>query len=354
MSQFRRNYLPSQTQPWAREVQQRVVKLESSLRTEFVNNRTRDDQLASSYNRLDSAFVDLRVQQDSLQAVVDNIYTPGTEQINGAKLANGTVGASKIVANSITSNQIAADTITTNEISSNYVYAGTISANQINAGTLSADRIFGGTISGNNVNVINLSANSITTGSFSADRISGGTITASNISGVTISGVSITGSNFLSGGNVEVPFGTIFGADINADDYRGRRHSQVGNTTTSSFAGNVFINSSGFMFRSTNTSSQEAKENIAPYVFDTKSFLAVSPVTFNYKTEAVFNPEEANIKQLGFIVEDFESAGLGEFLTIPANEVDKYKGLRYDKLYMLLHKSVQDINNRLETLENNG
>jgi len=106
------------------------------------------------------------------------------------------------------------------------------------------------------------------------------------------------------------------------------------------------------MFRDPSISSKEAKENIQEYAFDTEAFISVNPVTFYYKEGVFSNPVEPQIKQLGFLLEDFEDIGLGEHLVIPANEVDKYKGLRYDKLYMFLHKTVQELNERVKAMEN--
>jgi len=329
---FSRNYLSAQSQPWAREVQKRVANLETAFRSAEVNNTTRDDQLAASFRRLDATFLETQqaaadAQQaasDALDAIngLTGLGTPGGDyEVDGANLVVG----------SVTATQIDAD----------YVYAGEISANQITAGTIDASEI----------TVTNLNASNITTGSLTADRISGGTIDASDISGVNISGVSISASDFTSGGIVDVA--QIDCGIIQVDqDLQALRNSFVANNTTTSFNGNLFINSSGTMFRNPTISSIEAKENITEFTFDTDAFMSVNPVTFNYKREAVRTDEEAQTTSLGFILENFEDIGLGEHLVIPANEVDKYKGLRYDKLYMFLHKSVQELNERVKELEN--
>ena len=65
---FRKNYLPRQSQAWARELQSRIEQLEQQTITNEINNRTRDDQLQSSYNRLDAAFSLLASQQSTLAA----------------------------------------------------------------------------------------------------------------------------------------------------------------------------------------------------------------------------------------------------------------------------------------------
>lgn len=65
---FRKNFLPRQSQAWARELQSRIEQLERQVVSNEINNRTRDDQLQSSYNRLDAAFGQLASQQSSLEA----------------------------------------------------------------------------------------------------------------------------------------------------------------------------------------------------------------------------------------------------------------------------------------------
>lgn len=324
---FNKNYLPAQSQLWAREVQKRIENTETAFRSAEVNNTTRDDQLASSFRQVQTAANDakeaadtaLTASETALSAIsgLTGLGEPGSEyDVNGANLVVG----------SVTATQIDAD----------YVYAGSISANQIDAGTLSANFISGGTID--------------------ASDISGVNITGTNISGGTIDGAYITGVIIETGGEVsaaEVNCAVLYANQtIEANGgYLGTVNTTIANNTTASFAGNVFINTSGNMFRSTTTSSREAKENIQAYSFDTDAFISVDPVTFNYKKEAVLNEEEADINQLGFILEDFEDAGVAEHLVIPANEMDQYKGLRYDKLYMMLHKVVQEQDKTIKALE---
>jgi len=315
---FRRNYLPRQTQAWAREVQSRIQGLEQDLTRDSINNRTRDDQLQASYNRLDLAFVDLASKQSTLEAQQIQINTAlqdSTQALQDADTALQTA---------VTANNTA--------ISAN---STAITANS-NALAALQDVVDLGSPGGPTVNAANLTA---------------GTITAVNISGVNISGVSISASDFTSGGIVDVS--QIDCGIIQVDqDLQALTNTFVANNTTTSFNGNLFINSSGTMFRNPTISSIEAKENVTEFTFDTDAFISVNPVTFNYKREAVRTDEEAQTTSLGFILEDFEGIGLSEFLTIPTNEIDQYKGLRYDKLYMFLHKSVQEINERLKALEN--
>lgn len=102
MPLFRKNYLPSQSQQWVREIEQRILSMESSLRSEFVNNRTRDDQLLSSYNRLDKAFQDLAAQQSTLaaqQVTLGEVIEDVSDAAEAAALAATAAGNAATTAN---------------------------------------------------------------------------------------------------------------------------------------------------------------------------------------------------------------------------------------------------------------
>jgi hypothetical protein len=114
-------------------------------------------------------------------------------------------------------------------------------------------------------------------------------------------------------------------------------------------ATNMFIASNGNIARTTTTSSREAKQDIASLEFDSEAFMSISPVTFKYKDGIITEGE--NPEQPGFIAEDFVDAGLEEFLVTPADENNPYMSLRYDKLYMFLHKVVKDQQQTIKTLE---
>jgi hypothetical protein len=335
MARFKRNYLPSQSRPWAKQLEDAIDSSERSFKTLDVNNRSKDEQFSASLSRLDGAVLDARAASELADSAQDAAIAANTL----ATTANGNAIAANSAASSANSLAIQANADATEAI--NKVVGFSTSGGS----TINADNISGGTISG--------------------DFINGGTISGNIISGGTISGITISASTFVSGGVVDCA--EINTANIYANQtieanggYLGNINTTIANSTTSSFAGNVFINTSGSMFRSTSTSSREAKENILSYEFDTDAFIGVNPVTFNYKLDAVQSQEETEINQLGFILEDFEDAGVGEHLVIPANEVDQYKGLRYDKLYMMLHKVVQaqdetikNLTARIEALESN-
>ena len=345
MARFKRNYLPSQSRPWAKQLEDAIDSTERSFKTLDVNNRSKDEQFSASLSRLDGAVLEARAASELADAA-QNVAIGAVEDAADAN-------ALAIEANG---NATAANTAATQ--------ANTAASNANTAAILAYDTVIGLSESGGTT----INADNISGGTISGDFINGGSISGNVISGGSISGVNITAFD-----SIETPFGHVFATDIYASDtlrtdgtvsagqyYVGNRNVTIGNTTTSSFAGNCFVNSSGSMFRSTSTSSREAKENIVSYEFDTNAFIAVNPVTFNYKLDAVQTEEETEISQLGFILEDFEDAGVGEHLIIPANEVDTYKGLRYEKLYMMLHKVVQaqdetikNLTARIEALESN-
>lgn len=345
-----KNYLSSQTQPWARQVQKKLDNLESTFRSAEVNNTTRDDQLASSLRQVQSAATQAseasieassaaQAAADAAQAAADANALAITANTNAIDAAQDAADAAQAAADA---NTLAID-----------ANALAIDANTL-ADSAQDDAIFA------LQRIVNLGSPGGPT--INASNITAGILNAITINNTTFTGGTINGTNIFcqfveSVGEVSTPFvnaGIVFANQ----SFQGTVNTTIASNTTSSFAGNVFINTSGNMFRSTFSSSREAKENIEEYVFDTDAFISVKPVTFNYKADAVSDPEETQVKQLGFILEDFEAAGAGEFLTIPTNEMDKYKGLRYDKLYMMLHKVVQEqqatikeLNARITTLE---
>lgn len=377
---FPTNNLPTQSKYWGREVEKKITNLESSLRSSEINNTTRDSQLSVTAgqaliasNQAIAAAAEASAAATQAGQAIDSILdlgSPGGPTINASNITAGTLtGITVQTGSSGTRSKLSGSNIEFfsslyNSGASRVGYIqgddggdaglyvisdqGSIALDAVNI-TLSGDATVTGELSvGGSLGV---------TGAFSPGSISTGAIEASSlvasgtVSGSTISGATVTASGTVSGS-------TVSGSTVSASNFSGTVNTSIAGNTTASFAGNVFINTSGNMFRSTSTSSREAKENIVPFDFDADSFIAVNPVTFNYKPDAVSSLEESEISQLGFIVEDFEEAGLGEHLVIPANELDSYKSLRYDKLYMYLHKvvqkqqaTIQNLTARIEALE---
>lgn len=337
---FPKNNLPTDSQPWTRDVEKRVENLESTFRSAEINNVTRDSQALSQIRRLDAAVVSAQAAADEANAAIAGLTSLGTD------------GSTY----SVHGGNITANTITANEISSTYVYAGTIDADQINAGTVTGLNINGGTLSttgARHVEISGTNANFYDSSGTLSGRVTAGEDgrAATMYFGTGISGVFAYngGLELESNGTVQVPGGnglSVTGGNLTADN----RITSVGTyNATAAFAANVFIASNGNFARATGTSSREAKQDIAPLEFDKEAFLEISPVTFKYKDGIITEGE--NPQTVGFIAEDFVDAGLSEFLVTPTGELDPYIGLRYDKMYMFLHSVVQSQAETIKALE---
>jgi hypothetical protein len=374
MAQYQKNFLPSQSQPWVRQIQDTLTTVESAFRSAEVNNRSRDEQLLASYNRLDKAFIQVAAASSQAQAaadvangIINTIYVPGTNNIDGAAIAANTVNGNRVVDGTLPAGKIQANSITANQISTNYVYAGSISAGQITTGTLTGILIRSAVsgqraeIQSNKIEFYNSFNES--TGFVEGGRTSGvqavylqsttGYVVIANGSSSILGGTNPNAFTVLSG-NTQVNNGTFGVGDANAIFNKSitvvERITSPGTeaaTTTSDANLRVFAN--GQFARSTATSTIEAKENIRPLEFNYKSFLDVSPVIFDYKNGIIADDTGKDV--IGFIAEDFEAAGLGEMLVTPGVDESDFKSLRYAKLYMFLHKAVQEINERLERIE---
>jgi len=322
---YPKNNFATDAKYWAREVEKKVTNLENSLQSSDINNTTRDSQLSVAAGQ---ALITANAAKDAAEAAAtasseaDEANQKALEALQEIIDLSGPDGPS-INANNINGGTITGITVQTSAIGERVVLSGDEIDFYNNAGQLS------GTIQGqyNNQDAMTIR------------NPGGGHIYMEASAGVLMNG------GFTGFGDSGVE------GNFSASSFSGTNNSSIANNTTSSFAANVFINTSGNMFRSTQTSSRDAKENISPIEFDTDAFISVNPVEFNYKAKAVSTAEEAALPQLGFILEDFEDAGVSEHLIIPTNELDDYKGLRYDKLYMYLHKVVQTQNATIKTLE---
>jgi hypothetical protein len=126
---------------------------------------------------------------------------------------------------------------------------------------------------------------------------------------------------------------------------------------TVSFGANLWINSSGVLYRT--TSSLRYKENIQDMTFGLSEVLALRPVTFEQKNE------NTGRKFGGFIAEEVHEAGLVDF--VEYNEENEPDAISYGNMVSLLTKAIQeqqaiidsqasaiaDLTTRLEALEAN-
>ncbi len=398
---FPSNNLPTASRNWAREVEKKVTNLENSFRSAEINNVTRDSQLSVTANTaLSVATVAQQAATDANNAI-NGLISLGSDgssyDVAAGNITAGTVSGLNVVGGTLSTSgarhvEISGTQATFYDNSG--AFSGRVTAAEdgraatlyIGTGVSGVFMYNGGLeleanglvqVTGGNgfhsAGPISTDSNltvdgSLTVGSFNPSSISTGAITASSlavgtseVNSTSIYAQSVTGDSV--GGGFANFTGSVSGNSFsNGGSYTGNgfptiRDNTVSGTTT--FAPNVFISAStGNMARNTTSSERRAKENIQELEFDSNAFIAINPVTFNYKREAVSDEEQASVTNVGFILDDFEDAGLGEFLVAEPFEGDEYKQLRYNLLYMYLHKvvqkqqeTIQGLTARIEALE---
>ena len=337
---FNKNYLPAETQPWAREVQKRVENTETAFRSAEVNNTTRDDQLASSLRQVQAASAAATTAANSALAAINGLTGLGTAggdySVDGANLVVGSV--------------------TANEIDAAYVYAGNISADQINAGSLSADYISGGTIdgisiTGGDLNTTAANGLSVEISGSSALFKSGGTsvgqvsadsagrLLVSGNSGLYLNAGASGATNFGSGG-----FTVGDSATLATTGALTRTVLNGGGTTGASITnGGNFVRTS---------SSQRYKTDIELLNINLNDLYTLQPKTFKRIEEVEENAETARTYP-GFIAEDLAGTSLDVFVFYSDDEDGnpRAEGIHYPELTGALLLAIKDLNARIEALE---
>lgn len=336
MSVFKKNFLPSQSQPWARQVEDKLADVEARFKTEIVNNRTRDEQLQSSYNRLDKAVQAATVTAntanaaaeaaqdaiDATNAIVNNIYVTGTTNIAGGKIADATISAAKFVANTIT-----------------------------------GDIINGGTITGATLRTA-ASGQRVEVNLNSLDIYGQGGTYSGNILGLSSAAMQVlaAGDLYLGGSRVEATANLdVIGAlDVTSDAIVG------GSLTRTALAGGgttgASINNAGNFIRT--TSSQRYKTDILDLNVPYEAVLNLQPKMFKRTEEA---DSDANAKFYpGFIAEDLAGTDLDIFTFYSQDEEgnSQPEGIHYAELTAALvsaiktqHQMIESLQTRLEALE---
>ena len=337
---FNKNYLPAQTQPWAREVQKRIENTETAFRSAEVNNTTRDDQLASSLRQVQAASAAATTAANSALAAINGLTGLGTAGgdylVDGANLVVGSV--------------------TANEIDAAYVYAGNISADQINAGSLSADYISGGTIDGISITggdlnttaagglSVEISGSSArfkssgaSVGQVSADAA--GRLLVSGNSGLYLNAGASGATNFGSGG-----FTVGDSAPLATTGALTRTVLNGGGTTGASITnGGNFVRTS---------SSQRYKTDIQLLNINLNDLYTLQPKTFKRIEEVEENAETARTYP-GLIAEDLAGTSLDHFVFYSEDEEgnSRPEGIHYPELTGALLIAIKDLNARIEALE---
>jgi hypothetical protein len=318
MARFKRNYLPSQSRPWAKQLEDAIDSTERSFKTLDVNNRSKDEQFSASLNRLDGAVIDARSASELADAAQNAAIAANTL----ATTANG---------NAIAANSLATTANTTANTANSTAIAANTAASTANSTAIAA----------------NTAANAANATVIGFSSSGGSTINADNISGGSITGISLT-----SIGNLEVPFGTIFGYDINAsntlrtDGSIQRTQLNGGGTTGAS------VTSGGYFVRT--SSSARYKTDIELLDIDLNDLYAAQPKTFK-RIEEVFEDPEGARTYPGFIAEDLAGTSLDQFVFYSEDEEgnSRPEGIHYPELTGALLIAIKDLNARIEALESN-
>lgn len=375
---FPTSNLPSASVPWGREVEKQVSSLAASVNSNEINNTARDNQLASSYKRLDATVTEVGIvatqaqaaadaaqvaaddaadaaaaaqaATNSVNAVVNNIYSPGTTELNGAKVKTGTLSASKISGGTIDASvSITGAVINSASSGARVEISGTTLKVYDPSGEVAS--LYG---SGSSL-IINGGSNYVALGDLGV-VIDGGTSSILVADG----GTDVTGPiDFNSSSNAYGTFTahgdvalqstmSVSGISTLAGEVR----SQGIYDATSSAASNVHIQPSANnyrMYRSTATSSRQSKRDIRELNFNSEDYLSIKPVIFKYN-EGILREEEKDWDIIGFIAEDFEDAGFSEHLVTQPSGPGEMIQLRYDKMYMFLHKVVAEQQETIKAL----
>ena len=340
MARFKRNYLPSQSGPWAKQVEDAIDSTERNLKTVEVNNRSKDEQFSASLSRLDGAVIEARSASelaDAAQNTAIAANTAASDANTAASLAIqqvvdlGAVGGPAINASNINAGTLTGVVFRT-AASSTRVET---TANSIN---FYGPSNLGGSITGNY-------------GGQNAILIDGNGYLVLDAPNVIINnGLAVTGGNLLANdGNIST-INNISGGTINSSGtiITGGSLTRTvlagGGTTTAS------INDAGNFIRT--SSSQRYKTDIQLLDIDLNDLYAIQPKTFKRIDEVEQSPETARTYP-GFIAEELAGTSLDRFVFYSNDEEGnpRPEGIHYAELTGALLIAIKDLNTRIEALE---
>lgn len=116
--------------------------------------------------------------------------------------------------------------------------------------------------------------------------------------------------------------------------------------TTTANAANGYITTTGRVLRS--TSALKYKQDIEDLVVDKQAVLGLRPRTWRDKQQLIENPDSTQ-RYVGFIAEELQELGLETFLVY--DEAGELDAIAYDRLSAALIVVIQDLHERLLTLE---
>jgi len=368
---FPNSNLPSTAQPWARDVQKRIETVESEIKANNINNTARDVQLENNYKRIDRTVNGLIVADAAITIAVDQAQDAADAAAAAAATANSAATTANNAINAITSLGTPGSSTTVNasniiggtlktatsgrhtEITSTQVnfydgsgnYSGKISAAADGrSSTVEVTTTTGSGIIAYNGGVdINGPGTNISSG-----NNGNGSILLLASGGVDVSGALRTTSTAAVSGTL-----TVSGScDFNGGYARvGSGFLQVPDTRTRSTTGGLamFVAPNGTYH--VGSSSRRYKTDIENYSVDIDKLLSMQPVTFRYKSE-IEEVGDAAGYTTGFIAEDFDEAGLTEYVVYSKKEdgTEIPEGIQYEKLTVGLHSVISSQQSTIDSL----
>lgn len=374
---FPSSYLSTASQPWGREVEKQLVNLKLTVDSNEVNNSARDQQLASSYKRLDKAVNDVAAATLSAATAADKanqalagiisveeaVYYPGTNEIDGGNIRANTIAANKISVGTLTGFTIQTAfsgqrvLIGGDDLSNVKFYD---SSNIITGEIVADSSIFNlRNVKGGNGLWGTGARSSLELGEGSATLyLNNGSFAASLTMGVTLSTFSNTveAYGFSAGLGGVSTTGSISGSSMTSDSTSTRvtagyiRCLDTYNRNVQS--GRIMYVSSEGTYNSA-SSSKRYKQDIAPYSVDIDKLLLLEPVSFRYKQSVAEFGDDADVAH-GFIAEQADEIGLTEFVDYELDEEGNPRpdNFRYIDFTAALLGAVKQLNARVTELEN--
>jgi hypothetical protein len=352
-------------------VQKRIETVESEIKANNINNTARDVQLENNYKRIDRTVNGLIVADAAITIAVDQAQDAADAAAAAAATANSAATTANNAINAITSLGTPGSSTTVNasniiggtlktatsgrhtEITSTQVnfydgsgnYSGKISAAADGrSSTVEVTTTTGSGIIAYNGGVdINGPGTNISSG-----NNGNGSILLLASGGVDVSGALRTTSTAAVSGTL-----TVSGScDFNGGYARvGSGFLQVPDTRTRSTTGGLamFVAPNGTYH--VGSSSRRYKTDIENYSVDIDKLLSMQPVTFRYKSE-IEEVGDAAGYTTGFIAEDFDEAGLTEYVVYSKKEdgTEIPEGIQYEKLTVGLHSVISSQQSTIDSL----
>lgn len=349
---FPTSYLPATSQPWGREVQKRIEQTETTVARNEKNNDARDTQLAAAMDRLSTTVLSAnaaatKAQQavDSILTVEENVYYPGTTEIDGGNIRANTIAANKISAGTLTG-------FTVNTAASGQRVEVSGLTNSIS--------FYNGNTTGTSGSITGFYDGSNGSSLFIDGPVSGGYLMLADnvtlITGPGTSSIDLSGNNFNVSGSIQAlngmqSYSTISSTGSISTNQGLIRTAYIGGGTTG-----ASFNNDGNLIRT--TSSERYKQEIESVGFDYDDVLALQPKKFKLKDEAKDNPDARHY--VGFIAEEIAGTPLDIFVAYQTLEdgTKRPDGVYYPELTTALLSAIkhqdgliQALTARIEALE---